>query len=141
LENLCLRVRYLGDLSEAHRKLPAGHGAKFRDTLLNGGRAAVGSHERLRHIHDDVDFVIVLEPNRRGVGHDVLTLIDEPLGDDAVVRSAQRAVSELKLRFHKAAFEPTNRGLLGALIFLGDVIRGFSLIVVRARDGTGIDES
>ena len=131
----------------------SGRAAERRDHLHDVGRADVGDHDRLRHVHDDVDLVDVLELHDRLLRPDVLPLLDEPLGDHAVVGRAQRGILELDVRFDHAAFEPANLGLLGLdvllagngslledlegglVIFLGHAVGGFSALEIGARDG------
>src|SRR5579871_2214872 len=130
-EDLSPRVRYLCDLFDVYWKLPPRRCAEFCDALLNVGRANIGGYESFRHVRDDVNVVDILKADDGIVCDDVLSHVNEPLGDNAVVGSAQCTVAKLELRLCQAAFEPANSCLLAVVIFLGRAVGCLSLIVIR----------
>ena len=148
----------LGDLADFDGKLQARRAAELGKHFDDVGPLDVGGHHRFGDVDDDFDFVDILKADDGLLRAHVLPLLDEPLGDHAVVGSDERRVLQLDIGFDDAAFKPADLALLredvflaadgaflgeldrGFVFFDGDAVGGFDELVFGAGDGAVLHE-
>jgi hypothetical protein len=104
-ERLRRRISFLSDFPYGHGKLHAWGSADLGDHLQDIRCANVSYHDGLWYVDGNFEFLDILKPDYRFHGANILPLLDQSLGDDAIVWGAQRAIIQLEFRFDHTPFE------------------------------------